>query len=121
MGNDKLIVRMSPDELQFLKEKAAAEGLLLSQYVRSKLLPAKVDEADIDELMQKVFSGINDLKPGETFSLPDFFEPRVWSRYSKGLRLHLGRKFKRMIDDNDVVGVRFERYKTNHMAEYRKM
>lgn len=121
MLTDKLIVRMNEEELNYLNDCAKNEGVSLSDYVRIKLLPNHTQVVPVEELLKKIFEGINKLDVKETFSLPDFFERKYWSRLSKGVRLQVGKKFKQLVDKGEVPHVRFEKYLSNNMAQYRKI
>lgn len=121
MPTDKLIVRMTEEELAYLNDCAKNEGMPLSDYVKSRLLPNRTQVVPLEELLDQVMKGIEELDTNELFSLPDFFEGKYWRKLSKGIRLHLGKTFKQMVDNGEVSHVRFEGYLSNNMAQYRKI
>ena len=112
---------VSAEEHEELKKLANRDDLTISEYIKSLLFPdSNPSDLPLSVLLDKVRESITTLKVGETFSIPDFFPRAYWRKTSKGLRLNLGKEFRKLIDTKEIENIVFVKKTTSNWAVYQK-
>jgi hypothetical protein len=107
--------------MEELKMNATIENLTVTEYARKLLFPNQPQDPTINVLIEEVLKCAATLEIGENFSLPDCFPQTRWGKLSKRTRQSLGKKFKKLVDDNQIAGVVYVGQNKNDWATYKKV
>ena len=114
-------ITISTEEHEEIKKLANRENLTIPEYVKSIFFPeSNPSDLPLSVLLDKIRESITTLKSGDTFSIPDFFPRAYWRKTSKGLRLNLGKEFRKLIDTKQIENIVFVKKTTSNWAVYQK-
>lgn len=86
-----LTVRLKKKQMDQLEKTAADHNKTVTEYVIERLeLNDPVSENTLTQ--EKVLERIEKLRQGETFSLPDLFDPKEWEKFTN--TVSVGRVFR---------------------------
>ena len=112
---------ISAEEHEGIKKLANQQNLTIPEYIKSILFPgSNPSDLPLSVLLDTVKGSIKTLKAGDTFSIPDFFPKAYWRKTSKGLRLNLGKEFRKLIDTKEIENIVFVKKTTSNWAVYQK-
>jgi len=112
---------VSTEEHEGIKKLANQQNLTIPEYVKSILFPgSNPSDLPLSVLLDQIKENITKLKSGETFSIPDFFPKAYWRKTSKGLRMNLGKEFRKLIDTKEITNVVFVKKTTSNWVVYQK-
>lgn len=112
---------VSTEEHEEIKKLANRDDLTIPEYIKSILFPgSNPSDLPLSVLLDKIKGSIAKLKSGETFSIPDFFPKAYWRKTSKGLRLNLGKEFRKLVDEKEIENIVFVKKTTSNWVVYQK-
>ena len=98
MPKKTVSISFTNDEFTKIQKIAQKEGVSISQYIKSKVLPNEVSLI-YKELLQKV----KKLKSGEEFTIKNLWEQDEWDNIPKGIKLSIGKYFYKNAKTNNVI------------------
>ena len=88
------------EEFTKIQALAQKEGVSISQYIKSKVIPNETS-LKYRELLQKV----KKLKPGDEFTIKKLWEPDEWDNIPKGVKLSIGKYFYKNVESEMIDNV----------------
>ena len=105
MPDKTVTLSFTANEYSSIAEHAEKEGLSVSQYIKSRIIPNEVGEK-YSELIQK----IKNYKSNAEFCLRDLWDPDEWEKIPKGVKLSIGKYFYKNVTEEKVKNVILKGY-----------
>jgi hypothetical protein len=100
-----MLLNLSQPLLMLILPAAQAMGLSLEEFLdhaARAFLAAANPSATVDELLQVALTEAEAIEPGNHFSLDELLAPPVWAALSTGDRKHLGKMFRKHIEEKYI-------------------
>jgi AAA+ superfamily predicted ATPase len=119
--NETIVIRVSADEKNELNNQAEELNMTLTGYIRSILFDEEVEgnQKSIEEYIEILKKRIEKFPPNTKFTIKEVLGVD-WREIKKGKKLALGRKFKKLVDEDKIDNVKFEKTQSNNTALYEK-
>jgi len=100
MAEKTIFIYLTLPEFSKVKELADAEGVSISQYIKTQIIPNEFN-LKYKELLKKV----DELKSGEEFTIKKLWNTDEWESITRGVKLSLGKHFYRNVETNNIKNV----------------
>ena len=100
MSEKTISIGFTNEEYSRILKSAQTEGLSISQYIKSKIIPNEFNERYMI-LMQN----LSKLNPNTVFSIKDLWGPDEWENISRGVKLSLGKHFYKNVKSGNINNV----------------
>jgi hypothetical protein len=103
MSEKTISIGFTNDEYSKILKLAQDEGISISQYIKSKIIPNEFNEK-YKELMQKALKR----ESNTVFTIKELWEPDEWEKISRGVKLSLGKHFYKNVEAKNINNVRIK-------------
>lgn len=119
----KTITLRAPDEIyKEIQGKALEQNMTVSAFILSKISDNYANDRGLT--LDDVYQKISELSPGDIFTVPSLFEIDTWNGTPTGIRLSLGRSFRKAFSDpsNDLRNtIKYLGKNSANLAIYQKI
>ena len=121
----QILINIDDNLLSLLLGQCNGQGSSLEQHVNILLRSAlssleEYQEKDFEDIFQNILDRVQNLEQGTKFTLTDICIENDWKSLGSGERKTLGKKFRKVVENNDPqLAVVFER-DTNNKSVYIK-
>lgn len=95
-----ITLRASNEIYEEIQKKALKQNMTVSAFILSNISDNYANGRKIT--LDDVYEKISELSPGDTFTVPGLFEADTWNGTPTGIRLSLGRSFKKAFLGNST-------------------
>jgi phosphatidylserine/phosphatidylglycerophosphate/cardiolipin synthase-like enzyme len=115
MSDRTISIGFTNKEYSDILKSAKDEGVSISQYIKSKIIPNEFNEK-YKVLVQKV----SEIKPNTVFTVKDLWKFEEWDKISKGVKLSLGKHFYKNVVTDNIKKVQVKGYGVSGIMCYIK-
>jgi len=116
MSEKTISIGFTNKEYSKISELAKTEGISISQYIKSKVIPNEFNEK-YKELIQKV----SNLKSNTVFTIKELWKKDDWEMISRGTKLSLGKHFYKNVYTKNIDNIIIKGYYISGIMRYKKI
>jgi hypothetical protein len=115
MSERTISIGFTDEEYSKILKSAQSEGISISQYIKSKVIPNEFNEKYKDLIKKVANNG-----PGQEFTIKDIFGYDEWGKISRGVKLSLGKHFYKNVENGNIKNVSIKGFGVSGIMLYIK-